>query len=130
MDRQAIIEQLLDHYASPRHYGPLPDADVILPGGIPTCDDTVTIYLRVAPDGEQIAGLSFEGRGCTVSQAAASLLAEHLQGATLTAIETLDAEAVLVLLGLEVARARPRCATLALTTLKAAVSLYRQARQL
>lgn len=129
MDRQTIIDRLLDHYERPRHHGPLEGADVVVPGGIPECGDTVTIYLKVNPGDMSIAGLSFEGRGCTISQAAASLLAEQLQGAPLAAIETMDDEAVLDLVGREVARSRPRCATLALNTLKAAALAYGRARR-
>ncbi|NTU83556.1 MAG: iron-sulfur cluster assembly scaffold protein [Chloroflexales bacterium] len=129
MDRQQIIDRLLDHYERPRHHGPLAGADVTMPGGIPDCGDSVTIYLKVDPATEHIAGLSFEGLGCTISQAAASLLAEELQGAPLSAIETMGDEAVLDLLGREVARARPRCATLALNTMKAAVIVYRRTRR-
>jgi len=129
MNRQAIIDRLLDYYTCPRHYGPLADADVTQSGGHPDCDDTVTIYLKVNPADEYITGLSFEGRGCMISQAAASLLAEQLQGAPLSAIETMDDAAVLDLLGREVAHVRPRCATLALNTLKAAVLVYRRTRR-
>ncbi len=126
MDRQAIIERLLDHYEHPRYHGPLADADVVVPGGIPDCGDQVTIYLKVDPEHEQVAALRFEGQGCSVSQAAASILAEALQGAPLAAIETLDDAAALDLVGYEVVRARPRCATLALHTLQAAVQAYRR----
>jgi nitrogen fixation protein NifU and related proteins len=125
MDRQAIIDRLLEHYEHPRHYGPLADADVVLPGGIPDCGDQVTIYLAVDAAGERVSGLSFEGRGCTISQAAASLLAEQLQGATLAAVDAIDDAAVLDLLGREVVRARPRCATLALYTIQAALAHFR-----
>lgn len=129
MDHQAIIDRLLDHYEHPRHHGPLADADVTMPGGAPDCGDTVTIYLKVDPQGERVAGLQFEGQGCSVSQAAASLLAEELQGAPLNRIERLDDELVLGLLGHEVAQARPRCATLALHTIQAAVRAYRRQQQ-
>jgi nitrogen fixation NifU-like protein len=129
MDRQAIIERLLDHYEHPRCHGPLADADVIVPGGIPDCGDQVTIYLKVDPERERVAALRFEGQGCSVSQAAASILAEALQGASLETIEALDDAAALELVGYEVARARPRCATLALHTLQAAVLAYRRQRR-
>lgn len=128
MDRQSIIDRLLDHYEQPRHHGALPDADVVMPGGIPDCGDTLTIYLKVGPDGATIAGLSFEGQGCTISQAAASLLAETMQGAPLAAIGAMDDEEVIDLLGREVVRARPRCATLALNTMKAAALAYSRTR--
>jgi nitrogen fixation NifU-like protein len=126
MDRQAIIDRLFDHYERPRRYGPIADADVVLPGGIPDCGDTVTIYLKVDAAGERVAGLQFEGRGCTISQAAASLLAEELDGASLAHISAMDDAEVLALLGHEVVRSRPRCATLALHTIQAAVLLYRR----
>ncbi|MBP1466084.1 iron-sulfur cluster assembly scaffold protein [Candidatus Chloroploca sp. M-50] len=126
MDRQAIIERLLEHYDHPRHHGPLAEADITLSGGIPDCGDMITIYLKVAASGEHVAALSFEGQGCTISQAAASLLSEQFQGQPLTLIETMDDSEVLDLLGREVVRARPRCATLALNTMKAAVQAYRR----
>jgi nitrogen fixation protein NifU and related proteins len=126
MDRQAIIDRLLDHYERPRHHGALANANVVMPGGVPDCGDTITIYLQVDPAQDRVAGLSFEGRGCTISQAAASLLAEELQGATLATIETMDDGVLLDLIGREVARSRPRCATLALNTLKAAIIAYRR----
>jgi nitrogen fixation NifU-like protein len=126
MDRQAIIDRLLDHYDSPRHHGPLAKADVVQHGGIPDCGDVVTIYLAVDPQTECVSGLSFEGKGCTISQAAASLLAEQFQGAPLSAIEAFDDADVIDLLGREVAQARPRCATVALNTLKAAVVQWRR----
>lgn len=128
MDRQQIIDRLLDHYEHPRHHGPLDHADIVQEGGIPDCGDQVTIYLKVDEAGERVDQLSFEGRGCTISQAAASLLAERLQGAPLTAIDELDDEQVLDLLGREVVRARPRCAGLALNTIKAALMRYRRGR--
>jgi nitrogen fixation NifU-like protein len=127
MDRQAIIDRLLEHYERPRHYGPIADADVALPGGIPDCGDTVTIYLKVDQGGELVQALNFEGRGCTISQAAASLLADELQGAPLATILGMDDAALFELIGSEVARSRPRCATLALHTLQSAIHVYRKA---
>jgi nitrogen fixation NifU-like protein len=128
MDRQQIIDRLFDHYERPRHYGPLEGADLVHSGGIPDCGDTVTLYLRFDAAGAGLAGLSFEGRGCTISQAAADLLCERLQTAPLSDIDALDDQAVLDLLGREVVRARPRCATLALNTLKSALARHRAGR--
>jgi len=126
MDRQQIIDRLLDHYERPRHHGPLEGADVMMPGGIPDCGDTVMIYLKVDAGGERVEALSFEGQGCTISQAAASLLAEELPGKGLDAVLDMDDADVIDLLGREVARARPRCATLALHTIQTAVIAYRK----
>ncbi len=126
MDRQALIDRLLEHYDSPRHNGPLDHADIVQHGGIPDCGDVVTIYLAIDSTGERIAGLSFEGQGCTISQAAASLLAEQFQNAPLSAIEAFSEADVIDLLGREVAQARPRCATVALNTMQTAVLRWRR----
>ncbi|MDP8926366.1 MAG: iron-sulfur cluster assembly scaffold protein, partial [Actinomycetota bacterium] len=78
MDRQLQIQFLLDHYQRPRHRGALVDADVQMPGGNPGCGDVVTVYLKGAGDHERIEGVSYEGEGCTISMAAASMLLEQV----------------------------------------------------
>ena len=128
MDRQAAIETILDHYESPRNRGKLADADVAMPGGNPGCGDIVTIYLKVDRDSDRVESVTFEGRGCTISQAAASILTELVDHAALSDVDSMDYTAMMDILGREVAQTRPRCATLALGTLKAAVKKYRSDR--
>ncbi len=82
MDRQAQIDFILDHYENPRHYGALPAASVVQKGGNPGCGDIVTFYLKVDGDG-RIEDISFEGEGCTISQAASSIVTEMFYGKTL-----------------------------------------------
>jgi nitrogen fixation NifU-like protein len=125
-DRQEQIEELLDHYRAPRHRGAIPDPDVAMPGGNPGCGDVVTVYLKGTPDHEHIGAVSFEGEGCTISQAAASMLMErvHEGRLTMSQVLALDYNAMIDALGREVVATRPRCATLALGTLKAAVKKY------
>lgn len=128
MDRQEAIEFLLEHYEQPQHQGALADADVTMPGGNPGCGDVITIYLRVDPATDTVAEATFEGEGCTISQAAASILLEQMQGTPLKAIEELDFNWMIDELGREVVQSRPRCATLALGTLKASIKKYRNDR--
>jgi nitrogen fixation NifU-like protein len=125
VDRQEAIEFLLEHYEQPQHHGALADAHVVMPGGNPGCGDVITIYLRVDPATQTVAEASFEGEGCTISQAAASILLEQMQGKPLKAIEDLDFNWMIDELGREVVQSRPRCATLALGTLKASIKKYR-----
>lgn len=125
MDRQEAIEYLLDHYQNPRHHGAIDPADVVMPGGNPGCGDVVTIYLKVDESGEKIEDVSFEGQGCTISQAAASILTEMVQGKTLAEVDEMDFNDMIDELGREVVSTRPRCATLALGTLKSAIVKYR-----
>ena len=124
MDRQEAIEFLLDHYQHPRNHGALADADVEMPGGNPGCGDVVTIYLKVSDD-DRIDRVTFEGSGCTISQAAASILTEMVDGRPLADVDEMDFNDMIDELGREVVNTRPRCATLALGTLKAAITKYR-----
>lgn len=126
MDKQELMEQIVEHYRRPRHRHPLPDADVTMPGGNPGCGDIVTIYLKVDPEGGVVAQASFEGEGCTISQAAADILLDVVNEERWTLEEVLETDYHLMeeLIGEEAVKMRPRCATLALGTLKAAVTKY------
>ena len=134
MDRQTRIELLVDHFKRPRHRGAMADADVRMPGGNPGCGDVVAMYVK-AEEGEgesRIARVSFEGEGCTISQAAASILADRMNRKRPSFQEVLDMsyEDMIGLLGEDVVGSRPRCATLALGTLKAAVKRIDMDRRL
>ncbi len=128
MDRQAQIDFILDHYENPRHYGPLADASIVQKGGNPGCGDIVTFYLKVDGDG-RITGISFEGEGCTISQAASSIVTEMFTGKTVAEVEAASPEAILDLLGREIAGTRIKCAALGLNTTKEAVRLLKRRAQ-
>jgi nitrogen fixation NifU-like protein len=123
VDRQTAIENLLDLYENPTHRGPLEGADVSVNGGNPGCGDVVIVHLLVK--GDTASRIMFEGEGCTISQAAAELVTSRMEGATLHDIEELQHDIIIDELGREVVMSRPRCATLALGTLKQAVQEYR-----
>jgi len=125
VDRQSQIEFILDHYENPRNHGKFEGADVVSDGGNPGCGDVVTIYLKVDEQG-QVEKVQFEGQGCTISQAAASLVTEMVTGKPLDAVLELDYDAIIDELGREVVMSRPRCATLALGTVKAAAASYKR----
>jgi nitrogen fixation NifU-like protein len=120
MDRQAQIEFLLDHYENPRNRGRLENPDVRTSVGNPGCGDVVTLYLKVSADG-QITDIAFEGEGCTISQAAASILTERLKGQSLSYAEHLTTEDFSSWVGREVMFSRPGCALLAFSALKLAL---------
>jgi nitrogen fixation NifU-like protein len=123
-DRQEFIDFILDHFENPRHRGPMAAPDVVMRGGNPGCGDIVTLYVKM--DGaERIAEVSFECEGCTISQAAASILTESVIGKSLSEIAEMSAAVVVDQMGREVVVNRLRCATLALNTLKAAEKKYR-----
>ena len=132
MDRQTRIELLVDHFKRPRHKGAMEDADVRMPGGNPGCGDTVAMYVKADPASDRIERVSFEGEGCTISQAAASILSARVNRKHPGFQEILDMsyEDMIGVLGEDIVGSRPRCATLALGTLKAAVKRIDMDRRL
>ncbi len=120
VDRQAQIDFLLDHYENPRNRGRLENPDAQMTWGNPGCGDVITIYLKVS-DAGTITDISFEGEGCTVSQASASILTEKLKGQALSYAEQLTVDDVTSWVGREIMLSRPRCALLAFSTLKLAL---------
>jgi nitrogen fixation protein NifU and related proteins len=132
MDRETRLAWLVDHARQPRHQGRLPHADVQMPGGNPGCGDVVTLYVKAAAGEDRVDAVTFEGEGCTLSQAAASILVERVnrQRPTFADVLAMSYEEMMDLLGRDLVSARPRCATLALGTLKAAVKAAQTNRAL
>ena len=132
MDRETRLAWLVDHATRPRHQGKLSDADAVVPGGNPGCGDVVTLYLTAGEGEDRIAAVSFEGTGCTLSQAAASILAQRVnrQRPTFEEVLAFSYEEMLDLIGRDLVMSRPTCATLALGTLKAAVKTVEMNRKL
>ena len=71
-------EVILDHYRAPRNKGRLDPHDVMLERNNPLCGDELELYLRF--DGEDLEGISFEGKGCSISMASASMMTEKVAG--------------------------------------------------
>lgn len=124
LDRQEAIEFILDHYENPRNRGTLQGATLAMKGGNPACGDIVTLYLHIDPATQRIEQIAFTGEGCTISQAAASLTTMQVRGRSVAEARTLRADQVLAEMGEGVMGGRRRCATLALHTLRAALTCY------
>ena len=73
-------EVILDHFRSPTHSGEMPGAQIKVDGANPLCGDELTFYLRL--DDGQLQQVRFKGKGCAISQAAASMLASQVEGKT------------------------------------------------
>lgn len=137
--RELYQEVILDHSRHPRHYGPLAGATHSGEGYNPLCGDRVKVYLEVDAT-NRIAGIKFEGRGCAISQASASLMTDMLTGRTLSEAQDLmggflqlvrgegtselepeDRERLEVMAGVSAFPMRVKCATLAWHTMKSAL---------
>ena len=130
-------EVIVDHNRRPRNFGPLVDADRKLEGFNPLCGDRLTLYVKTA--GDRIADIHFDGSGCAISVASASLMTEAVKGLTLAqARDTFEMFRDMVtneahvhdgerlgklaaLAGVRDYPARVKCATLCWHTLKSAL---------
>lgn len=108
-------QYILEHYREPRNHGHLDQPDIAAADTNPLCGDRIEIDLRIA-DG-RVTEVRFDGRGCAISQAAASMLTERIEGATLDDLRALTPRDVLDMLGVEIGPARQRCALLGLRVL-------------
>ena len=113
--------QILDHYKRPHNRGVLDPATHRAQVSNPLCGDDVLLTLRV--DGaERIEDVRFDGEGCAISMASASLLTDALKGKTLADARSTDRAAVLESLGAPLSSVREQCALLPLRALQAALA--------
>lgn len=114
-------EMILDHYRNPRNKGRLDPADISHEDDNPLCGDRIRLDLRLDEDG-RVAEVAWDGHGCAISMASASMLSKEMQGKTLEDLCQLGKDDILEMLGIELGRARLQCALLSLKVLKAAAS--------
>lgn len=115
------MEHILDHFKNPRNYGKLNDYDVFFEGGNPTCGDMVRIYVKLDDTKKVINDIKFEGRGCAISQASASILTELVKGKSIDFVKSLTKDDLINELGIELSPTRLKCAILSLETLRIAL---------
>src|SRR6266436_6271293 len=96
-------EYILDHYRNPRNYGKLEHPDAHAEDFNPLCGDQLAIDLQIA--GDQVMAVRFQGRGCAISQAAASMLSEMIEGKTVEEVVQLGKDDVLDALGIPISHA-------------------------
>ena len=135
-------EIILDHYAHPRNRGRPADADITVEGANPLCGDELAIFVRL--DEGTIRDVHFEGRGCSISQASASLLTEEMKGKTLPEAialvqqfkgmmhgqpSALDETDLAALQGVRKFPVRVKCATLAWVALQQGIEEFQAGKQ-
>ena len=108
-------EYILEHYRNPRNYGKLDNPDVHAEDSNPLCGDQLGMDLIV--EGDLVKEVRFQGRGCAISQSAASMLSEMIEGKTVAEVRALGKEDVLDALGVPISPARTKCAFLSLRVL-------------
>lgn len=109
-------EIILDYWKNPKNYGKLENPDIIFRDSNPSCGDIVEINIILEKD--KIKEIKFNGTGCIISQAAASMLTDFAKGKTLEDIKNIKKEDILEMLGIEISGIRLKCALLSLKVLK------------
>jgi len=136
--RDLYQEVILDHNRRPRNFRPMADASARAEGHNPLCGDRVTVFVRM--DGDRIADVSFEGSGCAISKASASLMTDSVMGRRVAEADSLfqafqalmtagpattpdmgDVGKLEVLAGVRDYPSRIKCATLAWHALQSAL---------
>ncbi len=110
-------EQIIDLYEHPLNYGELETADFSYEEDNPLCGDVIRIDVRL-DDRNRVAEVAWQGNGCVISQASASLLTEEIKGMTLAELRNFSAERLLALVAVPLSQARRKCALLSLKVLQ------------
>ena len=115
-------EEVLAHYRNPQNYGKIEGADAKYHDFNPVCGDEVTVYLKIG-DGK-ITKVKFEGKGCAISQAAASIVTEEVTGKKLDYAKQIKQEQLLEMLPIKVSHLRIKCAMLAIKAIQKGIVKY------
>jgi nitrogen fixation NifU-like protein len=119
-DEQIYQERILDHYEEPYHRGECEGATHTHEDDNPLCGDVIRVALRIDGDG-RIESAWFDGDGCCISQAAASMLMEQIEGKTVDELKRFGAPEMLELFGARLTPNRQKCCLLSWRVVQAAV---------
>ena len=101
MTLDMYAENIIDHFNSPRNQGELEKYDMKHKGLNPLCGDQIEITVKLTPQ-KNIQGIKFTGKGCSISQASASMLTELIQGKSIDQVKNLTKEDILDLLNIPI----------------------------
>ena len=116
-------EEIISHYEHPHNKGTIENPSTSFHNFNPACGDDITIYLTVDKN-KRIEDIKFDGSGCAISMASASMFTDFVKGKTLKEIEGMGVKTIIDVLGIDPGPARLKCATLSLRTVKEATFLY------
>jgi len=110
-------QKIMDHYVNPRNQGAISDADKVFAGKHISCGDDITFQVKIGKN-KKITQVAWQGSGCTISQAAASILSEMMIDKKITDVQKMDSQGFLKKLEIELSPSRQKCALLPLYTVK------------
>jgi len=112
-------EEILDHYRNPKNFGKLDKPDVKVRELNPLCGDQYEFQVKVSKG--RIEDVKFNGDGCAISTASASMLSDFIKGKKISDIKKMDQKDLMSILKIEVSPARIKCAMLAFDIVKKVV---------
>ncbi len=119
---QMYMENIMDHFKSPRNYGKLDKPTITHHDNNPLCGDELTFQLIIHEG--KVSDVKFMGHGCAISQASASMLTEKIKGVSVEDVKKLTKEDIFEMLGIPLSPVRMKCALLSLQVLTAGVAKY------
>lgn len=123
-DEDIQAEIVLEHYREPRNYGKMENPTVSVMDNNPVCGDTINLALLIENDA--VKDVKFLGRGCSISQASASMLTEKIAGKPLSELEQIKESDIIDMVGLKLGPSREKCALLSYNTLQKCIREYRK----
>jgi nitrogen fixation NifU-like protein len=121
MSDELYRDYILEHYKSPHHFGSLEQHDLEAHDVNPLCGDELKVQIAVDENGV-ITDIAFEGTGCAISQASASIASDEYIGMKVDDVTKLDHAWIQDLLGIEISPTRKKCAQLNLKVMRGAVT--------
>ncbi|MBI4399637.1 SUF system NifU family Fe-S cluster assembly protein [Candidatus Micrarchaeota archaeon] len=116
-------EMILDYYKFPRNFGTLEKADIKSRDTNPLCGDEIEFQINL-DENKKVKEVKYSGKGCAISQAAASMLTELMQGKTVDELKKISKGDIYDLLGITLSPVRVKCALLGLKVMKIGVYTY------
>ncbi len=117
-------ENILDHYKHPRNFGKLDKANAQASDNLVSCGDKLLMQLLIEDKGF-VKDIKFDGTGCAISMASASMLTEIVKGKNIAGLKRLGKDDILKMLGVELTPTRLKCALLSLEVLQKVINNYK-----
>jgi len=109
-------ELILDHYQNPRNYGKISKPTFSSKVSNPLCGDEIELTVKIKD--KKVAEIKFQGKGCAISKASASMLTEYLKEKPEVELKKIDKDFIIKMLGIELGVNRIKCALLPLEAIK------------
>lgn len=120
MNDDIYKEIIMENYKEPKNLGTIKDADYTSHETNPTCGDEIEVFIKESNG--KVDDVKFEGCGCAISIASASLFTEEIKGKKLSDVKKMSEKDVIKALGIELSHSRVKCASLILVAVKHAIS--------